>query len=149
MISRGLFSSRITKPRILCESQIRMGGKVRQEMRGGGCKGGRTNERAEPLNIHVRRWIERIPLNIQPSMAMIKIIPRQGRIVFQSCRDTFSISQWFSNQPTNLRSLMYFIKICRDNYQFFQVSTFKLKKKKKAILFSRDLYFYGYNYFTE
>lgn len=55
MISHGLFSSRITKPRILCESQVRMGGKARQEMRGGECKGGRTNERAEPLNIHVHR----------------------------------------------------------------------------------------------
>lgn len=58
------------------KSQVRTGGKARQEMRGGECKGGRTNERAEPLNIHVHRWIERIPLNIQPSMAMIKIIPR-------------------------------------------------------------------------
>lgn len=29
-----------------------MGGKARQEMRGGECKGGRTDERAEPLNIH-------------------------------------------------------------------------------------------------
>jgi len=55
MISHSLFSSRITKPQILCESQVRMGGKARQEMRGGECKGGWTDERAEPLNIHVHR----------------------------------------------------------------------------------------------
>lgn len=99
-----------------------------------GVKGGRadgwtnerTNERAEPLNIHARRWIERIPLNIQPSMAMIKIIPRHGGIVFRSRCGTFSIPQRFLDKLTGPGSWTLFRNVRKVNQRRFKADTLLL-----------------------
>lgn len=98
-ISRGLFPSRITKPRILCESQVRMGGKARQEMRGGGCKGGRTDERTSGTAEYSRAQMNRTD---SPEYSTVYgddknySAPRKNRISELSTflLDTAVISRW-------------------------------------------------------